>query len=361
VSYRPAPMTSLRALSRIAVVCAAAFGSAAGCFAQESASAAESRVDPTPLVDAISVQVGPISTSIEATANLVAERQVGVVAELDGRLVQLDVDEGDMVAAGQLIGVLDGRNAKHAIAAAKIKVSGASASHDRADRLARQALLAAEELEKSQTARDSANEELSSAQWQLARTRVRAPIAGRVTKRHVIAGRWVRTGEAIVDVTDFTMLVARIHVPERDALRLEAGRQATMKLQAADDVRFTGKLRRISEVVDTKSGTVEVVVEVTAAPREVRSGSFVVIRIERERNPAASWLPRESIVREASGAVVFVIEDGIVHRREVELGAEQGSRVEILRGVEPGTLVVLAGQGGLRDGDDVQVRPVTPG
>ena len=354
-------MMKLRSLSRLVLCGAAAVGMSAGCFAQESASAAESRVDPTPLVDAFAVQVGPISTSIEATANLVAERQVGVVAELDGRLVQLDVDEGDMVVAGQLIGVLDGKNAKHAIAAAKIKATGASATHDRADRLARQALLAAEELEKAETARDSATQELSSAQWQLARTRVRAPIAGRVTKRHVIAGRWVRTGDAIVDVTDFSMLVARIHVPERDALRLEAGREATMKLQAADDVRFTGKLRRISEIVDTKSGTVEIVVEVTDAPPEVRSGSFVVIRIERERHPSASWLPREAIVREASGAVVFVIEDGIVHRREVELGPEQGSRVEILRGVEPGALVVLAGQGALRDGDDVQIRPVTPG
>src|SRR5688572_255700 len=92
-----------------------------GCVGQESASAAESKADATPLVDAISVQVGPIVTSIDATANLVAERQVAVVAEVDGRLVQLGVDEGDMVEAGQLIGVLDGRNAKHQIAAAKIK------------------------------------------------------------------------------------------------------------------------------------------------------------------------------------------------------------------------------------------------
>lgn len=331
-----------------------------GCVGQEEASAAESKADVIPLVDAISVQVGPIATSVDATANLVAERQVAVVAEVDGRLVELAVDEGDMVEAGQLIGVLDGRNAKHQIAAAKIKVSGAHSSHERADKLARQALLAAEELEKLQTARDSASAELSSAQWQLARTRVRAPIEGRVTKRHVVAGKWVRTGDAIVDVTDFSMLVARIHVPERDALRLEEGREATLTMQAADDVKFTGRLRRISEVVDAKSGTVEVVIEVAKAPPQVRSGSFVVVRIERERDPAAKWIPREAIVREASGAVVFVLEDGIVHRRSIELGAEQGSRVAVTKGLEPGELVVLAGQGALRDGDDVQLRPVSP-
>jgi membrane fusion protein (multidrug efflux system) len=354
-------MISLRSLSRLARLAACFALPAIGCVGQESASAAESKVDVVPLVDAISVQVGPIATSIEATANLVAERQVAVVAELDARLVQLDVDEGDIIESGQLIAVLDGRNAKHQIAAAKIKATGASSSHDRADKLAQKELLAAEELEKLQTARDSATQELSTAQWQLARTRVRSPIGGRVTKRHVIAGRWVRAGDPIVDVTDFTMLVARIHVPERDALLLEAGREATMILQAAEGVRFSGKLRRVSEVVDTKSGTVEVVVEVTNAPPQVRSGSFVAIRIEREREALAKWVPREAIVREASGAVVFVLEDGLVHRRAVELGAEQGSRVAIRSGLEPGELVVLAGQGALRDGDDVQLRPVTPG
>jgi len=352
-------MIPLRSLWRLAWL-GACLGGPTGCFGQESANAAESKAEVVPLVDAISVQVGPIATSIEATANLVAERQVAVVAELDARLVQLDVDEGDMVEAGQLLAVLDGRNAKHQIAAAKIKATGASSSHERADKLAKQQLLAAEELEKLETARDSATQELSTAQWQLARTRVRSPIAGRVTKRHVIAGRWVRTGDAIVDVTDFTMLVARIHVPERDALLLEAGREATMTLQAADNVRFTGRLRRVSEVVDTKSGTVEVVIEVTEVPPQVRSGSFVAIRIEREREAMAKWLPREAIVREASGAVVFVVDGDVVHRRPVELGAEQGSRVAIRSGVEPGDLVVLAGQGALRDGDDVQLRPVTP-
>jgi membrane fusion protein, multidrug efflux system len=365
VSSGPKPMIRPRSLWRLAVLGATLgvpFGGLPlGCLGQESASAAESKVDVVPLVDAIPVQVGPIATSIDATANLVAERQVAVVAELDARLVQLEVDEGDMVEPGQLLAVLDGRNAKHAIAAAKIKATGASSSHQRADKLAQKELLAAEELEKLVTARDSATQELSTAQWQLARTRVRSPIAGRVTKRHVIAGRWVRMGDPIVDVTDFDMLVARIHVPERDAMRLEAGRVATMTLQAADDVKFTGTLRRVSEVVDTKSGTVEVVIEVTNAPPQVRSGSFVAIRIERERDPLAKWVPREAVVREAGGAVVFVLEDGVVHRRAIELGAEQGSRVAIRSGLEPGELVVLAGQGALRDGDDVQLRPVTPG
>ncbi|MBC8073878.1 MAG: efflux RND transporter periplasmic adaptor subunit, partial [Deltaproteobacteria bacterium] len=316
---------------------------------QDSASAADAKSErAAALVDVLAVQVGPIASSIEATANLVAERQVAVVAEQDGRLLELAVDEGQDIAAGDLVGVLDGRNAKHAIAAAKIKVSGASATHGRADKLARQQLLAAEELEKLGNARESAAQELSLAQWQLTRTRVRAPISGRVTKRHVVAGKWVRTGDPIVDVTDFGVLVARIHIPERDALRLEPGRQATLVLQAAADVRFTGTVRRIAEVVDVKSGTVEIVVEVTQVPPQVRSGSFVAIRIEREREAMAQWIPREAIVRESSGAVVFVVEDGVARRRELELGTEQGARVAVRSGVVAGELVVLAGQSALR-------------
>jgi multidrug efflux pump subunit AcrA (membrane-fusion protein) len=103
---------------------------------------------------------------------------------------------------------------------------------------------------------------------------------------------------------------------------------------------------------------VEIVIEVEGAPPQVRSGSFVSIRIERERDPAAIWLPRDAIVRESSGAIVFVIEDGVVHRRAVELGTEQGPRVAVTSGLAAGELVVLAGQGALRDGEAVQLRPV---
>ncbi len=336
----------------------AILGVLAGGCGQETASAAESRSDAIAVVDAITAQVGPISSTIDATANLVAERQISVVAEVDGRLVQLEVDEGDDVAVGALIGVLDGRTAKQAIAAAKIKAAGARATHGRADKLARQKLLADEELEKLDNARESATQELTAAQWQLAKTRVRAPIGGRVTKRHVVAGKWVRTGDAIVDVTDFSVLVAKIHVPERDALLLAPGREAELTLQAAEHVRFTGTIRRVAEVVDTKSGTVEVLIEVAKAPPEVRSGSFVAVRIERERDPMAIWLPRQCIVRESSGAVVFVIEDGVAKRRAVELGTEQGSRIAIKGGLAAGELVVFAGQGALRDGETVQLRPV---
>lgn len=329
-----------------------------GCVGQETASAAESKTDAIALVDAFPAQVGPIASAIEATANLVAERQVTVVAEVDGRLIELAVEEGDDLEAGALIGVLDGKGAKHSIKAAKIKVTGAATTHGRADKLAQQRLLAPEELEKLENARASAEQELSQAQWQLARTRVRAPIAGRVTKRHAIAGKWVRTGESIIDVTDFSVLIARIFVPERDALRLAPGREAELTLQAADDVRFTGTIRRVAEVVDTKSGTVEVLIEVKDAPPQVRSGSFVTIRIERERDDAAIWLPREAILRESSGAVVFVIEDGVAHRRELELGTEQGPRIAVKKGLAIGELVVLAGQGALRDGEAVQLRKV---
>lgn len=329
-----------------------------GC-GHEVASAAETHDDPPPAVDALSVQVGPIVTTIDATANLVAERQVTVVAEVDGRLLGLGVDEGTTVAAGDLIGVLDGKAAKLAITAAKIKATGASATHVRADNLAQQKLLAPEELEKLLTARDSAAHELSQAQHQLARTRVRAPIDGRITKRHVVAGKWMRTGDAIVDITDFSTLVARIHVPERDALALTVGRAAELRLQADEHVAFAGRIRRISDVVDTKSGTVEVTVEVDDPPETVRSGSFVSLRIERTRDMAARWLPREAIVREPGGAYVLVLADGTVTRRPVELGAEQGSRIAIVAGAQAGELVVLAGQGGLRDGDAVSIRPVT--
>ena len=75
----------------------------------------------------------------------------------------------------------------------------------------------------------------------------------------------------------------------------------------------------------------------------------------RERHATALLLPRESVIRELRTAHVFVTEDDKAVKREVELGIEEGEVVEVLTGLEAGDSVVIAGQGGLDDGQRIKV------
>jgi membrane fusion protein (multidrug efflux system) len=319
-----------------------------------NASDGETEAEPEPVaVEVAPVRVGEIATYIEATSNLVARTRIDVVAEAAGRITHVHADQGDDVTVGAMLVSLDAKASRLALKTARIKAEAASGLHGRGATLADKDLVAVEELQKLTTDRDVARQQLEEAELALSRRRVRAPVKAQVTRRDVTVGQYVREGDTLFELTDFDTLEARIYVPERDALQVTPGREVELVLQARDDVTFPGVVRHVSSKVDPESGTVEITIEVKDAPAQVRSGSFVSVRMVRTRNANATWLPREAVIRGPRGAHVFVVEDSVAHRREVVLGAEEGGKLEIAEGLEASEQVVLSGHGGLDDGESV--------
>jgi RND family efflux transporter MFP subunit len=309
-------------------------------------------------VEVAEVTTGAITSYISATANLVAEDQVKVLSEAEGRVERLLVEEGDLVSKGQVLAVLVQDEAKIALSKVELKASNASAALERAKGTHEQGLISAEAYDKLKMDYDVARQEVAEAEWLLAKTVIRAPFSARVTERFITQGQHLRPGDELFTVADYDPLVARIYLPESDVLELEEGREVRIALAANTKVSFTGRIRQIAPVVDTATGTVKVTVEAVKPPSGVRPGAFVSIGIVRERHPSALLLPRESVIRELRAAHVFVSEDGTAVKKAVELGLEEGDLVEVLSGVAEGDNVVVAGQGALDDGQKIKTLEV---
>jgi membrane fusion protein (multidrug efflux system) len=165
----------------------------------------------------------------------------------------------------------------------------------------------------------------------------------------------VRPGDSLFQITDFDPLIARIYLSEGDIVGLRPGTEARIHLNADPEVALRGRIRQISPVVDTATGTVKVTVEAIAPPPDVRSGSFVAIHVVRETRVGALLVPRAAVLRELQTSHVFVDDGGTAAKRTVELGLEEAGQVEVLTGIAAGERVIVAGQGGLRDGAKVRV------
>ena len=305
-------------------------------------------------VEVAEVTTGSIASYISATANLVAEDQVKVLSEAEGRVEKLLVEEGDLVTKGQVLAVLVQDEAKIALSKVELKASNAKAALDRARGTREQGLISAEAFDKLKMDYDVASQEVAEAEWRLAKTVIRAPFAACVTERFITLGQHLRPGDELFSVADYNPLVARIYLPERDVIELEEGREVHIALAANAELSFTGRIRQIAPVVDTATGTVKVTVEAVRPPAGVRPGAFVSIGIVREQHPTALLLPRESVIRELRTAHVFVTEDDKAVKKAVELGIEEGDLVEVISGVAAGDKVVVAGQGGLDDGQKIK-------
>ena len=306
-------------------------------------------------VEIASVEPGMVSAYISSTANLVAEFEVKVLSEVEGRVGTLEVDEGDFVRKGQQLATLVRDDERIELKKAELKAANARMAFERAQDLVDKELISREEYDKLDIEYGITTQELAEAQWAMEKTIFRAPFSGRVTTRSTQVGQHVRPGDELFQITDFDPLIARIYLPEKDVLGLTEGREVRLRLNADDAVDFAGKIRQISPIVDTSTGTVKITVEASQPPEGVRPGSFVTVDIVRETRDGVLLLPREAVIRELQKAHVFVADGGEARKRAVRLGLEEGDLIEALSGVEAGESVIIAGQGGLKDGTPVEV------
>ena len=308
-------------------------------------------------VSVAAIATGPVSSYISATANLVPENEVKVLAEAEGRVADLFVEEGQRIGKGQVLAHLVKDDAEIALKKAQVRLENARINFERAEQEVADHLISREQYDKDYLDNQIAQQELAEAQWRLDKTSIRAPFAGRVTERFMKLGQHIRPGDQLFTVSDFDPLIAKIFLPEKDVYGLKEGREVRITLKANDETRFRGRIRQISPVVDTATGTVKLTVEATAPPAEVRPGAFVTIDIVRTTHSQAVLLPREAVIRELQDAYVFVAAGGVAEKRTVALGLEEGGHVEALSGVKAGEQVIVAGQGGLRQGSPIKVIP----
>jgi membrane fusion protein (multidrug efflux system) len=303
------------------------------------------------------VATGTVSSYVTSTANLVPENEVKVLAEAEGRVADLLVEEGYRIGRGQVLASLVKDEAEIVHRKAELKAANARLAHERSNKMMADNLTSRETYDKTAMENDIAQQELAEAKWRLDKTTIRSPFGGRVTERNIKLGQHVRPGDILFTVSDFDPLIARIYLPEKDVLGLREGREVRITLKASDSTRFKGRIRQISPVVDTATGTVKLTIEATAPPPEVRPGAFVTIDIVRETHPTALLVPRQAVIRELQDAYVFVAKDGVAEKRAVSLGLEEAGVVEALSGVRPGDQVIVAGQGGLKEGTPIKVIP----
>ncbi len=316
--------------------------------------------------DAIAVEVAPVareplSSLYSTSATLRAEQSATITARTRGVIRRRLVEEGDRVAAGQPVALLEDEEQKIAHERAKTTAETKRREFERAKSLHAEGLLAEEAFETVRREAEDSGHAADLAELTLSRTVVRAPFAGTILKRHLDAGATVSDGTPVYDLADLDPLYADVNVPERHVARLAPGQEVRLTADAGGGT-FRAKIERIAPSVDPATGTVKVTLAVTERG-SLRPGAFVRVDIVTDTHPDALVVPRSALVAEGRRWHVYRLDDGreSVRQVEVALGFEEGDRVEIAStssegaALSPGSLVVVTGASALSDGARVRV------
>jgi len=344
----------------------------------------------------------PVERTFEVSGTVRGRNTATLTSRIIAAVREVRVRAGDRVRAGQLLATLEDADAQAAVRRARADLDAAKEGHAASAQAVRAAEVTArlagvthqrvsfllskgaatqqafDEAEGRQQTATSARElaaaqlrsgaarieearaSVISAEAALGYTRITAPFAGRVIERRVDPGSQAAPGTPLLVVEDDGALRVEAMIDESHAAALGMGATAHVEAEAADWI-GEGRVVEIVPALDPVSRAflvkLELAAPVAAAPTSpLRPGMFARVNFpigvdDRLTVPVTALRPEGELDR------LFVLEDGRARLRLVTLGARRGDHVEVLAGLEPGEVVVVAPPGALRDGTPAKAAP----
>lgn len=362
--------------------------------------------------------------TVTASGRIDAKTSVDISADITGRITRIGVREGDLVQKGQFLLQIDPTIYQAAVSRAEALVASSQsglvqsqATMDQAQRALTRAqqlrqsdstLISAEALETAQTSYDVANANFEASKAQvnqaraglqeardnLSKTRLIAPMAGRIVRLAVeegevaVPGTFSRETGLLMTIADLSVILAKVQVDETDVVRLHLGDSVEVTIDAFPDTSFTGRVTEISNSAQlnataTASGStdraVDFDVEVTLdnPPEDIRPDLSSTAKIITDTRKGALSVPiialtvrenepvaNESVARDSAAMGkkqetegVFVVRNGLSFFQPVKVGIAGEEHFEVLSGLTGGEDIVAGSYQAIRDlRDSTRVR-----
>jgi len=283
-----------------------------------------------PSVEAARVVRRDIVQSVVASGRVVTPHRVEIAAQVTGTVVDVPVEKGDRVKAGQRLATLE---SKEALAAERQAVASL----------------------------EIARRQLDQARARLGYMVVSAPVDGTLITRDADPGDVVSPGKLMMTLSPASGVELVLQIDERNLGRIRLDQPALASADAYPEQRFRAELSFISPGVDAQRGTVEVKLRVPEPPVYLKEDMTVSVDIQTDRRAATLALAADA-VHEASNSSpwVLAVENGRAVRKPVRLGLRGERVVEVLDGLAEGALVVPVENARVRAGQKLRAHAREP-
>lgn len=346
----------------------------------------------------------PLVQTVVATGRVVAVSRAQIGSPVTGVVIERRVREGDRVQAGDVLAVLRAddmeaavRDAEAALAQlqqstrpqaqaalreAEARLTQATREAQRRRDLFQQQAIAREEMEQAiqaettaranteqarLTARSllagnpaeaAARARVASSKAQLAKTTIRAEVAGTVLTRNAEPGDLVQPGRILFEIAQTGDTEIQVPLDEKNLEVLAIGQTAMCIADAYPARPFPAKVGFIAPSVDPQRGTVDIRLTVTPVPSFLRQDMTVSVNVETGRRDKAIVVPNEALTAmDGNRAELWLIVDGRATKRPVQLGLRGLTQTEVTSGLHVGDWILSDARASVAPGDRVRVVP----
>ena len=316
---------------------------------------------PVPVIVASAI-VDDVVDRVEALGTTFANESVRVTASVTEIIREIRFEDGQSVAAGDVLVVLEKAEEEADLRAAEAVLAERQFAFERAQELERRNFTTTAQLDERRAALLQAEAQIEAVKARIANRIVRAPFDGVVGIRNISPGALVAPGDLVTTLDDLSVIKLDFTVPAVQLPSLVRGLPIVAKAQAFGGREFTGEITSIAPQVDPVSRAVSARALIPNPDRLLKPGLLMTVELLKNARRAIV-IPEEALIPLARQTFVLVVdqETNVADRREVQTGARRPGAVEILSGLEEGELVITHGTMQVAPGQQVRITAVESG
>jgi membrane fusion protein (multidrug efflux system) len=298
---------------------------------------------PRPVeVNAVVVSPKMLENKIFSTGNILANEEVEIRAELPGRVVSINFEEGTMVRKGELLVKINDSELQAELKKLLLDEKLAQEDVYRKEKLLEIKAVSQEELDISRSQLGVIQAQIELVKARLDKTGIYAPFSGRIGLRYISPGGYISSDMLIARMQQTDPIKIEFNAPEKYITGIKNGMDVTFNVAGSDSI-FTGKVYAIEPRIDPSTRAFTVRARCQNPGGILTPGAFSKVNIILEKIPDALTLPSDAFIPDIKGEKVLVCRNGKAATAYVTTGIRTESEVQVTSGINPGDTVILSG------------------
>lgn len=319
-------------------------------------------------VETAEAQLGEISQHLSLSGQIIPETEVYIVPKVPGVVSRIHIEMGDTVKEGQLLFTLENseylaqlNQAKSGYELAKKAQNDAEKNYSRMQALYDEGAVSLVQLEQAKLNWEASDTSAAAAGLALAQsayenTLVKAPMSGQVAQLDLVEGGIASQSAPALRLVETRTVKLEISISETYISKIAANQKVGVVIPSLDGAVFEGEINSIAPAADPRTMSFPAEITLNNAEGQLKPGMFAQAEILLEKAENVVVIPKEAVISTMGLSRVFVAEGEIAHLRDVTLGLESETQVEIVSGLSPGELVVTRGNDKLQEGAEIIIR-----
>jgi membrane fusion protein (multidrug efflux system) len=324
---------------------------------QDLGAARNSRPQGPITVDGFVVQPHSVSDNIEVPGSLLPFEETQIRSEVSGRIIQLNIREGEVVNKGALMIKLFDEDLQAQLRKLEVQLKIKEKTTERNRELLNINGISQQEYDLSALDVDNLKADIESTKIALSKTEIRAPYTGSVGLRNVSMGSYLSPTDIVTTIRQIDKLKLEFSIPEKYAKDIQKGYVVKFKVDGGRDF-HKATVMATENNVDQNTRTLKIRAVVDESHPELISGVFAKINLQLGKDNKALMIPSQAIIPQARNKQVILLRKDSAQFVVVETGIRDSAFVQIVNGLQEGDTVITSGLMSVRPNAKVKIAKV---